>query len=307
MIYEYALEPALLTSWASDDRDYAEFFREYGLGSPRIISSFPKRKKSMLRRYLLENGPTDAQSLAAQRYIEMVQSIVEVLILRDVQYDQASWVDDVVLENTRAPFDVILSLTEVQEQNSITPSSMYLQNSIWECCRQLSVTRTNEEFLSKISNMIRLSVKDIVIIDPFGYQDESIRLINDIASIVVQNRLSADLPVIKIIYKKNKRERSLSAASNVKGRIAELLTDEAKSLRFEIFAVRQIGDGDVFHNRCILTENAGVISGHGFTLTGNECHTDELTLMDEEIYQKKWGQFVDMNGFEVASEAVIEP
>ena len=33
MIYEYALEPAVLTSWASNDRDYAEFLREYGLGT----------------------------------------------------------------------------------------------------------------------------------------------------------------------------------------------------------------------------------------------------------------------------------
>ena len=43
MIYEYALEPAVLTSWASNDRDYAEFLREYGLGTPRIVSSFPKK------------------------------------------------------------------------------------------------------------------------------------------------------------------------------------------------------------------------------------------------------------------------
>ncbi len=44
MIYEYALDPAVLSTWASNERDYAEFLREYGLGTPRIISSFPKKK-----------------------------------------------------------------------------------------------------------------------------------------------------------------------------------------------------------------------------------------------------------------------
>ena len=302
MIYEYALEPAVLTLWASNDRDYAEFFREYGLGTPRIISSFPKKKKSKLRSYLLQYSPTDSQSLAAQRYIEMVQNIVDSLVIRDVQHSQASWVESAVLENNRAPFDVILSLTDAKEQNSITPLSMYSQDSIWECCRQLSVKRTNEDFLLKISNLLRLSVKEIVIIDPFGWNDEAIGFIQNIASLVVNNRLSVELPVIKIIYKESDKAR---AVSYVKDKITESLPEESKSLRFEILEAKVIDNGDVFHNRCILTENAGVISGHGITLTDNECHTDELILMDEELYKKKWGQFVDMNDFEVVAEAII--
>lgn len=44
MIYEYALDPVVLSTWASNERDYAEFLREYGLGTPRMISSFPKKK-----------------------------------------------------------------------------------------------------------------------------------------------------------------------------------------------------------------------------------------------------------------------
>lgn len=67
MIYEYALEPAVLTLWASNNRDYAEFLREYGRGTPRIASSFPMKKATKLRSYLMQHCPQDAQSLAGQR------------------------------------------------------------------------------------------------------------------------------------------------------------------------------------------------------------------------------------------------
>jgi len=305
MIYEYALEPAVLVSWASDDRDYADFLREYGIGNPRLISSFPKKRKSKLRSFLLQHSPTDSDSLAARRYLEMVQKVVEALVVRDVQHNEAGWVENAVLENKRTPFDVILSVSDTNEQNSITPESMHSpDNRIWECCRQLNVKRTYEEFLSKISNMVRLSAKEIVIIDPYCYNDRSITFIQNIAALVVSNRLSAELPSIKVIYKESNRSRTVSA---VKEKILDSLPVEARSLQFKILEVKVLDEGDVFHNRCILTENAGIVSGHGFALTDNELHTDELVLMSEEIYQKKWQQFVEMNDFEIVAEATIEP
>jgi hypothetical protein len=158
MIYEYALEPAVLTSWASNDRDYAEFLREYGLGTPRIVSSFPKKKASKLRSYLLQHSPQDEQSLAGQRYTEMVLKVVESIVVRDVQLQNtAEWAEAAVVENRRAPFDVILSSTEIQEGNNVTPASMYSQGSIWNHPGQVNVLRTNEGLLAAVVNLIRLA------------------------------------------------------------------------------------------------------------------------------------------------------
>lgn len=308
MIYEYALEPAVLISWASNDRDYAEFFREYGLGTPRIISSFPKKKKSKLRSYLLQYSPVDSQSLAAQRYVEMVQRVVESLVLRDVQeHEASSWIEKVVIENRRVPFDVILSLTSTEEQNSITPSSMYSKGSIWECPWQLNVQRTNDDFLLKVSNLIRFPAKEIVFIDPFGWKQPSIDFILNITRLVINNRLTSELPVINIVYKEGPRGMPPIApdASYLKSKISELLDEDAASLQIKLLEVREVEGGDVFHNRCILTEHAGVEAGNGITLTNNEAHTDELKLLNVEIYQKKWRQFVDRDEFEVVSEAII--
>lgn len=77
MIHEYAIEPNVILTWASNGRDYAEFFREYGLGTPRIISNFPKSKPAKFRSYLLKHCPANSESLQVQRYIEIVQKIAE--------------------------------------------------------------------------------------------------------------------------------------------------------------------------------------------------------------------------------------
>ena len=204
MIYEYALEPAVLTSWASNDRDYAEFFREYGLGTPRIVSSFPKKKASKLRSYLLQHSPQDAQSLTGQRYTEMVLKIVESIVVRDVQvHNTAEWVEAAVVENRRAPFDVILSSTEIREGNNVTPASMYSQGSIWNHHGQLNVSRTNEGLLGAVLNLVRLADAKVVIVDPFGWTVEAISFIQFMLQAITSNRVSEGLPAIVLGFLQN--------------------------------------------------------------------------------------------------------
>lgn len=308
MIYEYALDPALLNSWASDNRDYAEFLREYGLGTPRIVSSFPKKKASKLRSYLLQHSPQDKQSLTAQRYTEMVLKVVESIIVRDVQVSNAGdWAEAAVAENSRAPFDVILSPTEIQEKNSLTPETMYSQGSIWNHPAQVNVARTNEGLISAVQNFICLADKKIIIVDPFGWTGQAIRFITFMIQSITHNRVSEYLPAIVLFYKERRGSGNSGTGSPSADRVRQLilqrLTGDVFNIQLKVVELREVGNNDVFHNRCILTEHGGVITGHGISITGDECHTDELILMNQEIYQKKWGQFIEQNCFEVVSES----
>lgn len=308
MIHEYAIEPTVLSAWASSDRDYAEFLREYGLGTPRIVSSFPKKKASKLRSYLLQQSPHDAQSLSGQRYTEMVIKLVEYIVIRDVADHQASaWPEAAVIENHRIPFDVILSSSSIDIKNNVTPASMYLQGSAWNHFGQLYIQRTHAGFLSVIGNLVRLSATHIVIIDPYGWTAEAVGFIRFMINTISHNRLAGYLPKITLFFKEKRGSGNAGSGSpsagHVKNQVMQGLSGELENLQLEVFELREAAAGDVFHNRCILTDHGGVITGHGIGVSGNETHTDEAILMSADIYQKKWRQFIEGNCFEVVSSA----
>ncbi len=308
MIYEYALEPTVLAAWASNDRDYAEFLREYGLGTPRLVSSFPKKKVSKLRSYLLQHSPQDTQSLSGRRYIEMVTKLIESVVIRDVADPQTSvWSEAVVSEDNRAPFGVILSSVAICAENNITPNNMYLPDSIWNHAYQSNMQRTNAGLFSMIGNLVRLSTKHIVIIDPFGWSDEAIGFVRYMINSIHSNRLADETPKITLFYKEKRGGKNAGsgspAADHVKDRIVQGLDGGVGDLKVEVFELREAAGSDVFHNRCILTEHGGVLTGHGIGVSNNELHTDEAILMREEIYQKKWLQFIEEKCFDVVSMA----
>ncbi len=53
MIYEYALEPALLNNW----EDFRYFTEKFGFFQGRFISRYPRRWKKMVIASLSETGP----------------------------------------------------------------------------------------------------------------------------------------------------------------------------------------------------------------------------------------------------------
>lgn len=308
MIHEYALEPTVLSAWASNDRDYAEFLREYGLGTPRIVSSFPKKKISKLRSYLLQHGYQDAQSLSGRRYTEMVLKLTESIVIRDVADHQATtWSETAVAENHRYPFSVILSSSAIEVGNNITPNSMYLNGSAWNHCGQMAVQRTNVGFLSAIRNLVRLSSRHIVIIDPFGWSAEAVGFVRFMIDDISHNRLTDAFPKITIFFKEKRGSGNTGggspSAGHVKNQVMQGLGVGFENIELEIFELREAAEGDVFHNRCILTEHGGVITGHGIAVSGNEAHTDEAVLMGAGVYQKKWQQFIENICFEIVSSA----
>lgn len=308
MIHEYALEPAVLLSWASNDRDYAEFFREYGLGTPRIISSFPKKKASKLRSYLLRRGPVDEQTLQSRRYTEMVAKLIEAIVLREVPDNcNGSWGEAAKIENERVPFGVVLSSESIETAKNITPGVMYELGSIWNHPDQMNIQRTNEGFIAAISNFPRLATQRIIIIDPFGWKSEAIFLIQFLINSICGERVNSNMPPIALFYKEKRGSDNSGSGSpsaeHIKEQIVQGLDDGVSNIELHVTELRETAGNDVFHNRCILTEHGGVITGHGIGVSGEEEHTDEAILMRPAIYQKKWNQFIEGKCFEIVSQA----
>jgi len=305
MIYEYALEPAVLYSWAGNDRDYAEFLREYGIGSPRIVSSFPKKKKAKLRSFFFSSINPDDQTLRGRRYTEMVTKIVEELALRDIVYNpDTSWQELVISENARLPFGVIISKDAISTERNITPKTMYKDNSLWHCPRQFDIQRTNERLSAVIGALIRLSTQRIIIIDTFGWTTEAINFMRYIISSIAHNRVNSTIPKISIFYKEKQGGTNTGTSSPNAAHVRNaILMNNHNNVSLDVAELKEVNGQDVFHNRCVLTELGGVSTGHGIGVSGQQEHTDEAYIMEPEIYYKKWKQFADNNCFDVVSQA----
>lgn len=308
MIHEYALEPGLLKQWASDTRDYAEFLREYGLGTPRLISSFPKKKRSKLQSYFLAQAPSDENPMQLKRYVEMVHQLLDALVYRDgFECESSDWVKIIEQENDRAAFYSVLTLNEISVQNNLTPAKMYAPDSLWNHERQKSISRTYTSLSAVLHNQLRLATKKVAIIDAYAWNARAISTIQSLINEVFSGRVSSVIPEIQIFYKEkigtNNSTSSSPAATHVRDEIIAGLSEPYRHVSIAVFELRQKGNGDVFHNRCVLTEHAGISLGHGIDLSNDEEHTDEANLMEKPIYDKYWDQFIENNCFEILSKA----
>ena len=298
MIFEYAIEPDLIKKWASDTRDYAEFLNEYGLGSPRLISSFPKQKGNKLRSYLLNNGPENQASIASRRYTEMVEMISESVIRRDVHSSaQSTWTELLEVENGRVPFDRVLSEQVVGVDGNVTLNAMYETDSLWRHKNQAVFSRTNMGLYSVISNLVRFSTETIVVVDPYGWTSDSIEFIRFLIRETSKDRPNTILPKIKLFFKKSDRS---ALCSHIK---SEVLKGGTGGVEFNVVELTEHDESEVFHNRCVMSEHGGVVIGHGISIKNRALQTDEAFLMQPELYEKKWDQFVERCCFAVASEA----
>ena len=308
MLHEYAISPELLKQWAANDRDYNEFFREYGLGSPRIPSVFPKQKASRCRSYFLREGPANLESSQARRYLEMVDYLVETVVCRDdVVSDDGEWNSDVVSEDARAPFHVVLSLNQLDTPRSLTPQTMYSRESAWNHIRQKTVSRTYEAMSTCLKDMVRLAKDKLIFIDSYAWNSRGVTFISRVLGDVGNNRVSNKLPSVLVFYKEkvDRRDSRNSSPSShqVKSFIEKSLSNGASEIDINVFELREVAGEDVFHNRFVLTEHGGVTLGHGVDVSEDNNHTDLITLMDKKVYDQKWGQFVDNLCFEIVSHA----
>ncbi|MDP5293549.1 hypothetical protein Q9290_14790 [Oceanimonas sp. CHS3-5] len=303
MIYEYAIEPELLMHWASNDRDYREFLREYGLGTPRLTSSFPKQKAAKFRSYYLRKGPRDEQSNEAQRYLEMVNYIAESLVYRNnIECDGSCWESNILHEDSVNPFYAILTSTPIDSKRCLTPNTMYSEGSIWNHECQISVSRTYENLFPILSNMFSLAQEEIIIVDGYGWNQRAIEFIAKLLNGVLCGKGFNQCPELVLFYKDKKDDKAPDAAY-VKSEIEKRAPGIKDAVKFQVISLSEVGGGDVFHNRCILTEHGGIAFGHGIDVTENSFHSDEVTLMNKAVYIKKWDQFVDDLCFEVVSQA----
>lgn len=292
MINEYFIQPELIYKWSKSRRDTRFFLSSFGVGFPRLLSTFPKSKATKLRGLLLSNIPDDLSDLQKKVVEEFAAELSQNSIKRSInEILPEDWREAVSKVCLQSPPDVILATNKIEGIDcSIDEDGAYDRDSLFNHKRQIAPQRTIEGLSGAVKNLLRYS-SEIVIADPYTFKDRGLESAARFMNTAMENRINNSDVKIKVLFDAEK-------GNSVYMREKLEPTASALGIGLTIIAIKEKENGEKFHNRYILTEYGGVSFGTG-TDSSASYHTDDLVLMEEHIYSMRWSQYRNAEAFEI--------
>ena len=289
MVHEYAVEPELIATWINR-KDGRYFVREFGLGSPRIISQYPGSWKK--RVWAAYNASADGNQSARKRMEVLIAKLSSVTTRRpDADWNQElAWLENASREHQRAPFHAILTRRESNGHPSILVADDVDETvPLWNHPHSVPVSRTPKQISRAVGEMLRIAT-DIVFVDPYfaPHRPRFFNVIKECFRMCFEDRAVA-----------RPRLRILSSDIDANGRFQLFEMECRKRLprilprgqKVTICRLSERPGGQELHNRYILTEHGGVAFGTGLDEKEKAKTTDDLTLLDQDSYRLRWRQY----------------
>ena len=295
MLFEYAVEPELVAAWA-DPRTGRYFIDRFGIGTPRVISRYPKRWKKLVWKAweAVEIGDVGEIDRQRRRMETLIRHLSSVMVERqrpDWDSDR-SWVDNAV--GQRVPFHAILARhNPTGDPRVLVADELDGSTSRWAEPHAATVRRRAKAIAEKVGGMLRIA-RNIIFVDPYFAPDRP-RFVKVIAACV---RAGCEGRAVG-----SARVRILSSDREENGTYDHLETMCRKHLPREFPAdlevmIRRLGErqgGERLHNRYILTELGGVSLGVGLDEPDDpsvaDAVTDDLSLLAGDQYGVRWRQY----------------
>ena len=165
MIYEYAIDPSIAATWFQPEA--GRFFEAgLGLGTPRIVSSFPHSwDKRVWHEFKRSQHSRD---LSSTRMHEMLRHLCSRTVKRHGHsWDNSkSWLENAESEHRVAPFDAILAKNNPRRHERVVcVDSIDNDNPLWSRKHQHTVLRDARSIQDLISPMLRIATQ-VVFVDP---------------------------------------------------------------------------------------------------------------------------------------------
>ena len=284
MIYEYALEPELVATWA--DRAVGRYFLgKFGLGQPRVVSRYPKR----WRRLVWEAFKSDNEVERA-RMTELLNRLSQTMVQRrDGSWSPgAAWLQNAEDEDARVPFHAILATTNPRGHAKVlVPDETVDAAPLWAVPRGCIVPRTATAMAAAVASMLRIA-DVLVFVDPhFGPENgRHRRSLKQFLRLVLDARPGEAPRRVEVHSSADK-----STMAFFRGACSQQLPRcIPRGMRVEMVRLRQREGGERLHNRYILTDVGGVTFEGGLD-DGNPGETDDIQLLDRAPYEVRWQQY----------------
>jgi hypothetical protein len=287
MIFEYALEPKLVSKWGK--RENCRFFIDkFGLGEGRLVSRYPKKWKRHVWKAFEDQASGDIERT---RLTELVARISETMVKRyDYAWEEGKeWIDNAVAENRRFPFHAILAKDSVNGAESVVSEDEIYNNPLFmDIPRGLCVNRNAADIVHAVSSLLKCS-SVIILVDPhFGPENPRHRILFQ----ALMRELTLDrpgkLPVrIEVLLKVK------SSADFFRRECASRLPAIIpRGITVKLSRLKERGNSERLHNRYILTDIGGLSLGVGLDVSRRDINdTDDINILDKRQYRIRWEQY----------------
>jgi hypothetical protein len=289
VIHAYALEPALVASWAR--REWFRFVHDkFGLGTPRAMLELPSFSKWKRAVYdAATNAHLSQEDM--KRIEELFRLFAEHKCRRtDAVYDGLlSWLENAEREYDRKPFAAIIATTNPRAHGAVIVGDALDPADVrWARPTGVTVEREPELLAAVLSTMLK-NCRVLHLVDPhFGPENSRHRkVLEAFMSVLSSNGV---VPAVVRVHSlaKSTLEFFETSAKQMAARLPSSITVEFA--RWE-----QRDGGDLIHNRYVLTDLGGVSFGVGVD-AGKVGETDDLQLLAPATYALRWAQYVQNNG-----------
>ena len=193
MIYEFAVDPALVIDWAIAGA--GRWVKAFGLDQRRLVSDFPRDWKGRVVGLLYEKFGYDDSSVDFQNAQPVVDAYLQLLtdcmVSREITFPvDADWLIEAIREHSTRPFYSILAA----DRPAAAPQQLILESDCdnirderWHLPTIGTVRKSAKEIAAAISPILR-SARQICIVDP--YFDASEQRFRDTFSEIVSQSLA---------------------------------------------------------------------------------------------------------------------
>jgi hypothetical protein len=275
MFREYALDPALISSW-----DRARFFLDsFGPWKGRFLAEYPRQWKKMVFQGL--SCPDVEKKRITERLRQLDRRVFSAR--PNAPYDGThSWLDNAETEHRRSPFAAIIAAVASGSPHVLDGTEVDDSNDLWRVDAGLLLERDPNAFVQALRLLLAAS-RRVVIIDPYfrADQDEKTR------PLIAFCNAADPAATVEVHFADAKRGYGVCMQDATRA-LPRILP---AGVEVTLHCWKERAGGPRLHNRYLITEIGGVEFGDGIEL-GDAGDEDRLSILEESSRAKLWNDYV---------------
>ncbi|HEX3771859.1 MAG TPA: hypothetical protein VHV30_13375 [Polyangiaceae bacterium] len=298
MLYEFAVEPAVLSSW----QRVRYFLDGFGPSKGRLLAEYPKRWKRMVYEALATSGVRPVEKARIEERLRSLDK--SVLVSRQgAVFDPARpWLKNAEQEHARQPFRAIIANEASSCPQAIDADDVDERSPMWNVEHGRLVARTPEGIGAALGPLVARAER-VIVVDPYFSPMLSSKIVI-LGAIARQMREGAALEV-HVALKEDGPQLEWLANAARKRIGAAVPTGIQVVLRYWRVPGPHQPAPVRFHNRYVMTATAGVKFGDSLE-RGDEGHEDHVSLLDETSRGKLWRQYDQGEGLQAAARLTVD-
>lgn len=284
MLFEFAVEPEVMTSW----HNVRLLSNLFGLEHARLISKFP----SKWQREVCEacDRRPDLGDVEKKRIKEKVFLLGAKLVSTGRPYTPTKlWLENAESEHIRRPFRAIIATTNPRAHTFILDvDSLDESVGLWNVPREVKVPREPRLMATCVSLLFEMS-RSILFVDP-NFKPEAVRFRRPLIEFLT---VACDVTQ-RTGRSFNRIEYHLKSVCNLSFFVNEcrrsLLPRIPKGCEITFFRWKRLKPGEDLHPRYVLTDMGGIRFDCGLD-DGEPGETTDAGLLSQALYVERWEDF----------------